>query len=73
MRCERFFKTLLKQPAKTSLPAALFLLREGDGEDQLYCQFVVKMLSKPQMSAKSSPFKRTQGTKKARSLGLFEW
>lgn len=37
----------------------------------LCCQFVVKMLSKPQMSAKLSPFKRTQSTKKARFLGLF--
>ena len=37
------------------------------------CQFVVKMLSKPQMGAKRSLPKQTQGTKKARFLGLLEW
>ena len=46
MRCKRFFKNQLNQPAKTSLPAALFLLREGDGGKSallsICCQNVVK-------------------------------
>ena len=68
-RCKRFFETLLKQPAKIFFVGCSFLLRKGDGETGS----VVKMLSKPQMGAKLSPFKRTQSTKKARFLGLFWW
>ena len=66
-RC-KFLLIPAQTAGKKTFLSAVFLLKEAAGE----IGSVVKMLSKPRMGEKKSPFMRTQDTKKARILELFE-